>query len=177
MKNKPGLVPNLYEVRFDGGILQRGFWLYVWEITPPKGKALFYVGRTGDSSSTNAQSPFNRMGQHIGFAENSNMLRKHLIENNAAPELCTFRLVAVGPIKEESNADSRHEHDERRDVVAAMEKALAELMVAAGYKVMNEVKCRKPLDAARFAEVRAVFKQAFPDLANADSKGLKGKSP
>lgn len=174
MKNKPEPKPATYEVRFDGGILQRGFWLYVWEITPPTGDVLYYVGRTGDSSSTNAQSPFNRMGQHLGFAKNSNMLRKHLIENGAEPERCTFRLVAVGPIEEESNSDSRHEHDERRDVVAAMEKALAELMKAAGCKVMNEVKCRKPLDAARFAEVRAVFEQAFPGLANANSKGLKG---
>lgn len=111
---------DLYEVQFDGGILQRGFWLYVWEITPPKGDVLYYVGRTVDSSSTNAQSPFNRMGQHLGFAKNSNMLRKHLIENGAEPERCTFRLVAVGPIEEESNSDSRHEHDDRRDVLAAM---------------------------------------------------------
>lgn len=162
---------DIYEVRFDGGILQRGFWLYVWEIAPPKGKTLFYVGRTGDSSSTNAQSPFNRMGQHLGFAKNSNMLRKHLIENGAEPELCSFRLVAVGPIEDESNVDTRHEHDKRRDVVAAMEKALAEQMIAAGCEVMNKVSCRKPLDAVRFAQVSAVFARAFPALTRSPSVG------
>lgn len=58
----------VHEIRFEGGILQRGFWLYVWKVTPADQAPLYYVGRTGDSSSTNAQSPFNRMGQHLGFA-------------------------------------------------------------------------------------------------------------
>ena len=44
--------------------LERGFWLYVWVIDGA-GDTLHYVGRTGDSSSSNAQSPFNRMGQHL----------------------------------------------------------------------------------------------------------------
>ena len=79
------MTSDLREVKFNGGILQRGFWLYVWEVTPLGGKALYYVGRTGDSSSTNAQSPFNRMGQHLGFARNSNMLRRHLSSLEAAP--------------------------------------------------------------------------------------------
>jgi hypothetical protein len=52
------MAPQTFEVRSDGGILQRGFWLYVWEITPPQGEALYSVRRTRDSSSTNAQSPF-----------------------------------------------------------------------------------------------------------------------
>jgi hypothetical protein len=72
------MTADLYDVRFAGGILQRGFWLYVWEVMTQEGKALYYVGRTGDSSSTNAQSPFNRMSQHLGFAKNSSMLRRHL---------------------------------------------------------------------------------------------------
>ena len=71
--NIAGVAPlAIHEVRFEGGILQRGFWLYVWEVTPADQAPLYYVGRTGDSSSTNAQSPFNRMGQHLGFAKNSN---------------------------------------------------------------------------------------------------------
>ena len=153
------------EVRFDGGILRRGFWLYVWEITPPQGEALYYVGRTGDSSSTNAQSPFNRMGQHLGFAKNGNMLRQHLLKQRVEPERCAFRLIALGPLDAESKATARHEHDQRRDVVAAMEKALAELMAAAGCRVMNVVTSRKPLDAERFAKVRAAFAHALPALA------------
>jgi len=156
--------PTLLELRFEGGILRRGFWLYVREITPPRGGALYYVGRTGDSSSTNAQSPFNRMGQHLGFAQNSSMLRRHLTGRNVEPEGCTFRLVALGPLEAESIAEGRDEHDQRRDVVAAMERALAEAMTAAGYAVMNTVASHKALDAARFAEVRAAFARAFPIL-------------
>lgn len=170
MKNKIKPAPvdtKFYELKFDGGILKRGFWLYVWEITPPKGKLLFYVGRTGDSSSTNAQSLFNRMGQHLGSAKNSNMLLKHLNENGAKPELCSFRLVAVGPVEEES----RQEHNARRDVVAAMEKALAELMKAANCEVMNKVYSRKILDEERFAVIRAAFARAFPALISRSSEG------
>lgn len=164
----------LHELRFGGDILRRGFWLYVWEVTPLRGPPLYYVGRTGDSSSTNAQSPFNRMAQHLGFAVNSNMLRRHLALRDVEPEDCAFRLVALGPLEEESIAEGRHEHDGRRDLVAAMERALAETMVAAGCLVMNTVPSRKTLDAARFADVRAAFASAFPVLAAADETAMPG---
>lgn len=155
----------VHEVRFEGGILQRGFWLYVWEVMPAGQAPLYYVGRTGDSSSTNAQSPFNRMGQHLGFARNSNMLRRHLTQHGAVPESCAFRLIALGPIEQEATAPGRQEHDQRRDLVAAMEKALADLLASSGLEVMNRVASRKPLDEARFAQVRAAFGKAFPQLA------------
>lgn len=154
----------VYELSFDGGILQRGFWLYVWEISRPNGKVLYYVGRTGDSSSTNAQSPFNRMGQHLGFAETSCMLRRHLRGHGVEPEECRFRLVSVGPLEAESTAAGRAEHDERRDKVAAMERALAQMMSDAGCEVMNTVKSRKQLDSAAFEEVRQAFASAFQFL-------------
>lgn len=157
----------VHEVRFEGGVLQRGFWLYVWEVTPAHRAPLYYVGRTGDSSSTNAQSPFNRMGQHLGFAKNSNMLRRHLTLHGAVPESCGFRLIALGPIEQEARTPGRREHDERRDEVAAMEKALAELLASSGLEVMNRVASRKPLDEARFAQVRAAFARAFPQLFTA----------
>ncbi|MEO8341271.1 MAG: hypothetical protein ABI604_16430 [Nitrospirota bacterium] len=158
------MAATLQELTFGGELLQRGFWLYVWEISPPVGKRLYYVGRTGDSSSTNAQSPFNRMGQHLGFAENSNMLRRHLRNHRITPERCKFRLVALGPVLRESKATTRHQHDKRRDVVAGMEKALAELMMGAGYQVMNTVSCRMPLDGKRFSDVKGAFARAFPLL-------------
>ncbi len=157
----------LIEVRFDGALLRRGFWLYVWEITPPGGAAIYYVGRTGDSSSTNAQSPFNRMGQHLGFGK-SNMLRRHLARSGVEPAACAFRLVALGPLEAESTGDDRHEHDERRDRMATMERALAELMVEAGCRVLNHVHSRKQLDAARFSRVREAFVTAFPQLTRGD---------
>lgn len=160
------MIDRLHELSFEGDILRRGFWLYVWEVMPSQGDPLYYVGRTGDSSSTNAQSPFNRMAQHLGFAVNSNMLRRHLAMHDVEPEECTFRLVALGPLEAESVAEGRGEHDERRDVIAAMERALAETMTAAGCLVMNTFDSRKALNAARFAEVRAAFASAFPVLAN-----------
>lgn len=170
---QPALIP--LQVSFTGKILRRGFWLYVWEIKPPNHKVLYYVGRTGDSSSLNAQSPFNRMSQHLGSAANSNMLRKHLARYSIDPESCEFRLVAVGPLADESSQVERHEHDRRRDEVAAMEKALAGLFEDAGCKVMNEVTSRKTLDVARFAEVRAGFEQSFPVLAGKqESRHTKG---
>lgn len=157
----------IHEVRFEGGVLRRGFWLYVWEVTPADRAPLYYVGRTGDSSSTNAQSPFNRMGQHLGFAKNSNMLRRHLTQQGASPESCAFRLLAFGPIEQEAKTPGRREHDQRRDLVAAMERALAELLSSTGLKVMNRVGSRKPLDEARFAQVRAAFAKVFPQLPDA----------
>lgn len=152
-----------YEVAFQGGMLKRGFWLYVWEISLPDGTHRYYVGRTGDSSSKSAQSPFNRMGQHLGIAK-SNMLRRHLDKHGIEPEACVFRLVAVGPLEAESKDAMRHQHDERRDLVAAMEKTLAESLSVAGCQVLNRVACRKPLDRDRYAQVRHTFAAAFPHL-------------
>lgn len=154
--------PATHAFAFSGQLLQRGFWLYVWEIQPDDRTPIYYVGRTGDSSSTNAQSPFNRMGQHLGFNINSNVLRRRLETSGIAPEACAFRLIAHGPVLAE--AQSIEEHRRSRDVVAALEKALAEAMTAAGYDVMNDVHCRMPLDGELFATVRAAFAHHFPRL-------------
>lgn len=153
-----------HELCLKGDLLARGFWLYVWEITPPRGTKLYYVGRTGDSSSSNAQSPFNRMGQHLGFNKKSNVLRRHLEGKGVAPEKCGFRLVAHGPILEE--AHTQDEHREFRDITAAIENALADAMAKAGYTVINTVNCRMPLDEKRFVDVRTAFAARFPELAS-----------
>lgn len=151
-----------HSLTFTGHILQRGFWLYVWEVTLADGSTLHYVGRTGDNSSPNAQSPFVRMGQHLGFAKTSSMLRTHLTAHNVLPDSGTYRLVAHGPILEE--ADDFAGHRARRDVMAGLEKALAEAMAAAGYEVMNTVKSRQPVDEAMFEGVRDAFGVEFPRL-------------
>ena len=149
-------------VSLDGKVLERGFWLYVWEVATPDGQKLLYVGRTGDSSSPNAQSPFTRMGQHLGFLENSSMLRNHLQNRDLDPQHCMFREVAYGPILDE--AADMDSHKQRRDIIAAMEKQLADDLAAAGYQVMNTVACRKPLDQSVYAEVRAAFALEFSQL-------------
>jgi hypothetical protein len=156
-------------LEFQGGLLKRGFWLYVLEVLPRDGWSLvYYVGRTGDSSSVNAQSPFARMGQHVGTAQNSNMLRKHLkLEVGLEPGDCTrFRLVAHGPLAREARNPANHLP--RRNMVAALERALAEDMDRAGYKVMNSVKSLAPLNARFHRAVRRAFAEYFPKLRTLD---------
>jgi len=157
-----GMKTKTLTLNFDGKLLQRGFWLYIWEIQTPEQPYLYYVGRTGDSSSNNAQSPFNRVGQHLGFNKNSNVLRRHLKDRNIDPETCSFRLIAHGPILKETK--TKDEHRKRRDSIAAMEKALADEMTAVGYNVINTVNCRKKLNMTKFAPVRAAFVLQFKRL-------------
>lgn len=114
-----------HTVNLDGRVLERGFWLNVWEVTGPNASEHVYVGRTGDSSSPNAQSPFVRMGQHLGGLKNSSMLRNHLERRHVAPEDCKFRLVAHGPVLAEVGDRDMAAHCERRDLIAALEKRLA----------------------------------------------------
>lgn len=153
-----------HDLTFNGELLNRGFWLYVWEIAQPGGANLYYVGRTGDSSSTNAQSPFNRMGQHLGFNDKSNVLRQRLRARGVDPLKCIFRLVAHGPVLGETK--TRAKHLERRDRVAALEKTLATAMAASGYDVINTINRRIELDAEMFVRVRAAFAAYFKDLAS-----------
>ena len=108
------------------------------------------------------------MGQHLGHAKNSNMLRTHLGNHREKinPEECSYRLVAYGPILLESKR--KEEHYSRRDRIAAAEKALAKAMFDAGYEVMNTVHCRKDLDEELWRELRTAFTEHFPRLANAN---------
>jgi hypothetical protein len=98
-----------------------------------------------------------------------------LEEYGLKPEECFLRLVALGPLEPESAAASRHEHDRRRDLVAAMERALADLFVAADCRVLNISGSRKPLDSALFEGVRRTFAAAFPLLA-AKSQEYSGEA-
>jgi hypothetical protein len=161
------MVAASFELQFDGRVLARGFWLYVWEVTSPGAGKVYYVGRTGDSSTINAQSPFNRMGHHLGFAANSNMLRRWLASRDINPENCTFRLVTYGPVLEE--VKDVVEYRRRRDVVASIEKALENAMRDAGYDVLNTVKCRLPLDRELFLKIRTAFATQFSGLSAHDN--------
>lgn len=151
--------PRTYTVTLDGGFLARGFWIYVWEVKFANHKPMLYVGRTGDSSSPHAQSPFNRMGQHLGFAKNSSMLRNHLENRGVSPGLCAYRLIAHGPILAE--AEDWKSHVFRRDRAAAVERQLAVDLVAAGQDVLNTVNSGKELDRELYASVRSAFAELF----------------
>lgn len=151
-----------YSMTMPGAMLQRGFWLYVWRVETPQGE-LLYVGRTGDNSSPFAVPPYQRMGQHLGRVQTQNALRKHLIARNVEPEACgTYELVTHGPIFPEQ-ADMAT-HIGPRNIVAALEKCLADSLRTAGYDVLNTVNCKAPLDESLWTQVRDSFVEYFPNL-------------
>lgn len=153
----------LQSVSFSGAFLERGFWLYLWEIETAKGNKWLYIGRTGDSSSAHAQSPFTRLGQHLGTNRHANALRRHLM--NAGVDLdacCSFEMVAFGPILPE--AASMDEHRPRRDKMAVLEKTLCDALGRAGYPVLNRVHCRHILDDALWQDTFNAFAERFPTL-------------
>lgn len=113
-----------HRVVFSGSVLERGFWLYVWRIQHANGQ-LFYVGRTGDSSSQYAASPFSRLSQHLDIRQSAtaNMLMRHLRKEGLNPLACDFEMAAIGPLFPEQA--SLEEHRIYRDKTAYLETALA----------------------------------------------------
>ena len=111
---------------FTGNTLRRGFWIYVWEVTAPDGYVHHYVGRTGDSSSLNAASPFLRVGRHLDSRTNAkaNSLHKRLTDANLDPKTCSFHLHAVGPLFPEQT--TREDHALHRNVLGRIEFELAD---------------------------------------------------
>ncbi len=123
-------------MRFDGALLRRGFWLYVWTIDAP-GRWVLYVGRTGDSSSPHASSPFRRTGQHLDSKPTAkgSALHRHLAPVGLDPADCNFNMIAFGPVfPEQSNMA---DHKVCRDKMAAMERALADHLTARGHTVLG----------------------------------------
>ena len=159
-------MPATHRLTLPGAMLQRGFWLYVWRIQSPQGEHL-YVGRTGDSSSPFAIPPVQRMGQHLGHNKNQNALRRQLSNRGIALEECReLELIAHGPLFEEAKCMETHRAP--RNVVAALEKALADALKAAGYDVLNSVSCRMPLDEGLFEAVQGAFAVHFPALCSGE---------
>src|SRR2546423_5659235 len=119
---------------FDGNLLERGFWLYVWKIETD-GQLYLYVGRTGDNSSSNAGSPFTRATAHLDHSKNAkaNALFKRLGEIGIAPKDCKFRMSAFGPIFPEQ--DSMIAHTPVRNKVAALATELSRELRARNYCV------------------------------------------
>jgi hypothetical protein len=154
-----------YLVEFDGALVRRGFWLYVLQATVPDGEQFLYVGRTGDSSSFNAQSAYNRLGKHLGANTTTNQMRRHLTKKELEPEACLYRFVAYGPVLAEAATKDQGSHYPLRDKVAAMERELAVLLERAGYLVLNEVRSKKLLDENAFRPVVAAISEYFPKLA------------
>jgi len=118
---------NTYKMSFNGQILERGFWLYIWKIKSRE-NLYIYVGRTGDSSSPNASSPFNRIGQHLDFRANAKgaSLAKRLKEAGVDPKQSNFNMLALGPLFEEQQ--TMEEHRPYRDCMATLEFEVAEYL-------------------------------------------------
>ena len=154
---------NSYSMTFDGTLLERGFWLYVWDIRQNDDRYL-YVGRTGDSSSANAASPFNRIGQHLDFRANAkgNALGKQLRRLNVQPSQCTFEMLAIGPIFPEQETFDLHKPI--RDTVGALESALADELANRGYDVIGTHGRRVASDTEIWAEVLRHTNTKFPPL-------------
>lgn len=152
-------------LEFSGQLLQRGFWLYIWRITYSS-ELFLYVGRTGDSSSANAASPFNRMGQHFDFREKAkgNAMMRNLRKEGIDPVRCNFELTAIGPLFAEQS--TMEEHMPFRDKVAAMECALAKALRARRYTVLGSHGSRKGLDKELFDQIFARVEREFPDIGS-----------
>lgn len=163
--------PATYSLHLPGGMLARGFWLYVWRVTTSMGERL-YIGRTGDSSSPHATAPYTRMGQHLGFSKQANSLRRLLVENGITPEAClNFELISYGPIYPEIGLQEGQDRDTQmdlhmpvRDKVAGLEKKLRDELAAAGYSVLNIVHSKKAYDESDWQNVLQAFAQHFPAL-------------
>ncbi|MBL6974731.1 MAG: hypothetical protein ISR64_03275 [Deltaproteobacteria bacterium] len=133
------------EMSFDGSLLQRGFWLYVWTVQA-NDRTVLYVGRTGDSSSPNASSPFRRIGQHLDSRPNAkgNAMARQLKTEGVDPTKCRFEMLAFGPIFPEQ--ETMAEHRVIRDRVAALERKLADHLKGRGHTVIGTHPRKRPLD-------------------------------
>jgi hypothetical protein len=151
---------------FDGALLNRGFWLYVWEIKTSRSCHL-YVGRTGDSSSANAGSPFMRIGQHLDFRPNAkgSSLARCLRKAGVTPSECTFEMVAIGPIFPEQKDFSSHKLI--RDILAALESKLAAELRARGYNVLGSHGRPAESDPDLYVQVLVHVSSRFPNTTAA----------
>jgi hypothetical protein len=155
--------PSLHTLTIPADVLRRGFWLYVWNVILRDGRSFYYVGRTGDSSSPKAQSPFSRVSGHLGPNKHANALKNHLAQHKIDFDVCDrLELTTFGPIFEESS--NPQDHNPKRDKTHALERDLCEAMRAAGYEVLNTVSCRKPSDKEAWERVRSALSEKFPRL-------------
>ena len=133
-------------IRFQGSILKRGFWIYAWRITSGN-RVVFYVGRTGDSSSLFASSLFDRTGRHLDLnpKAKSNSLARRLWRVKLNPEDCDFECLAFGPIFEEQTQKDRHY--KFRDRAAAIEHYVACQLCERKHEVIGDHRCRTPISS------------------------------
>jgi hypothetical protein len=147
-------------LHFSGHVLRRGFWLYVCRIDCTSGPFV-YVGRTGDSSSVKAASPFSRVSRHLDLRPNAraNALARGLWREGIDAATCRYEFCFIGPIHPET--DDRQKHRERRDNLAAVESALARELGARGFRVLGSHGSRGTLDRRLFRRVLAALPETL----------------
>jgi len=155
-----------YSIKFDGRVLERGFWLYVIDVSTSDGRRL-YVGRTGDSSSCNAGSPFARIGQHLDYRAKAkgNALARNLRAVGVNPSACTMEMIAIGPMFPEERTFSVHKRV--RDVMAGLEGAVATALRQRGFTVLGKHSVSHSPDPRKLNEVLGLIeKQLAKQLHN-----------
>ena len=152
-------------MEFTGKLLKRGFWLYIWDIKEDASRHL-YVGRTGDSSSPNASSPFRRIGQHLDVSLNAkgNALGKQLKKAGLDAERCTFEMIAIGPLFDEQQ--TMGQHIPLRDKTAALERAVADELGRRGYSVLGTHPRQRQPDQDLLDQVVEKIEDVFPHRAS-----------
>jgi hypothetical protein len=150
----------VYSIKFDGRVLERGFWLYVIDIFTTEGRRL-YVGRTGDSSSCNAGSPFARIGQHLDPRWNAkgNALARNLRAVGINPSACTIEMIAIGPMFPEERTFSVHKRI--RDVMAGLEGAVATALRQRGFTVLGKHSVSRAPDPSKLNEVLVLIEKGL----------------
>jgi hypothetical protein len=151
---------SLHRLKFAGAILERGFWLYAWRVISGK-REFFYVGRTGDSSSRFAASPFSRLSQHLDVRSkaNANMLLRHVWRLKLDPLACKFELFAFGPIFGEQATLELHR--QYRDRAARLESAFAAYLRSTGKEVVGSHSSMGEPEPELFVKVKRALGSAL----------------
>ncbi len=145
---------------FHGAVLKRGFWLYTWKIKSRK-QQYFYVGRTGDNSSSNASSPFSRVGMHLDIRPNAtaNCIVRLLREQNIDPEKCEYEMFAIGPLFPEQNSFEKHKP--YRNMVGLLEAELAYFLKENKCHVLGTHPRRGKYDKTLFSVIKKKVKNHY----------------
>ncbi len=157
-------MPSKYQLTFDGDLLQRGFWIYIWKVEDRKTSNLYYyVGRTGDSSSLNASSPFSRLSSHLSKNPKANALLKHLHAQGIAVGECRFDFFSFGPLFFEAFNWEDHKH--KRDKTATVEKMVAQSLKERGVTVfgVHQVSQHRFIDSP---ELRTIVDNIMDDITD-----------
>jgi hypothetical protein len=150
---------------FQWPAVEARVWLYIWRIDRPNSRHLC-VGRTGDSSSPHASSPFKRIGEHLDVRPGAkgNALGKQLRQAGLDSQDCTFEMVAFGPIFPEQPTFEKHVPF--RDKMAALERAVADELRRRGYTVLGTHPRVGVSDVSLFDAIREVLDSKFPLVVN-----------